>query len=386
MVAAGEAAAAMAEAALAAAALAAAALAEVAAATAAECTISAAYSSGAHYSGASAGNFIHAGNANFSHTGNANYLHSGNQNWSGHGNNWNNWGHNNWDHYFNHGGYGYGGYGGYGGWGWGWGWGWPWGIGLSWGWPYGGYYDDYFCPYGPYYSSAYPASVYAYNYADEGPYVTTPDEGQYAVASPPLPNAAEQLPPPAEQTRFRCPSVLQRGPRSVSARQLSRCAALGRSCGRRSAAESQGTRVEVAGRVRGGRLSRRGDRSPCRLGPRRRSTWAELYSYYNDNDKYTEQLRKLEKTVATVPDSAPGQFLLGYQYLMTGAKAEAKEHFAKAAKLTPKDKLVTHILKQLDAGSAVTPPELPKPPAAGGDKPQLPPPPQAKGPVAVITG
>ena len=66
---------------------------------------------------------------------------------------------------------------------------------------------------------------------------------------------------------------------------------------------------------------------------------------------------------------------------MTGAKAEAKEHFAKAAKLTPKDKLVAHILKQLDAGSDVTPPELPSrlrrvattatPPAAAGEGPSL---------------
>ncbi len=109
------------------------------------------------------------------------------------------------------------------------------------------------------------------------------------------------------------------------------------------------------------------------------SSWADLYGYYNDNDKYTEQLRKLEKTVATVPNSAPAQFLLGYQYLMTGAKAEAKEHFAQAAKLTPNDKLAAHILKQLNAGSEVTPPELAKPPAAGAGHPQAPPVPHSDG-------
>ena len=90
---------------------------------------------------------------------------------------------------------------------------------------------------------------------------------------------------------------------------------------------------------------------------------ANLYSYYNDADKYTGQLRKLEKTVADAPNSAPGQFLLGYHYLMTGAKAEAKEHFAQAAKLTPNDKLAQHILEQFESSSPVTPPKLPATPA-----------------------
>ncbi len=87
------------------------------------------------------------------------------------------------------------------------------------------------------------------------------------------------------------------------------------------------------------------------------SDWTHLYAYYNDADRYTGQLRKLEKTVADVPNSAPGHFLLGYHYLMTGAKDEAKEHFAQAAKLTPNDKLAQHILKQLESGGAVTPPD-----------------------------
>ena len=88
------------------------------------------------------------------------------------------------------------------------------------------------------------------------------------------------------------------------------------------------------------------------------SDWTNLYAYYNDADRYTGQLRKLEKTVADVPNSAPGHFLLGYHYLMTGAKDEAKEHFTQAAKLTPNDKLAQHILKQLESGGAVTPPKF----------------------------
>jgi tetratricopeptide (TPR) repeat protein len=90
------------------------------------------------------------------------------------------------------------------------------------------------------------------------------------------------------------------------------------------------------------------------------SDWANLYSYYNDAQKYTEQLRKLEKTVTDAPTAAAGQFLLGYHYLMTGAKPEARKHFAEAARLTPNDKLAEHILKQLESSGSVTPPVLPE--------------------------
>ena len=90
------------------------------------------------------------------------------------------------------------------------------------------------------------------------------------------------------------------------------------------------------------------------------SDWNSLYSQYNDAEKYTGQLRKLEKTVNDDPKSAAGHFLLGYHYLMTGAKDSAKSEFAEAVKLTPDDKLAKHILKQLDAGQDVTPPELPR--------------------------
>ena len=106
--------------------------------------------------------------------------------------------------------------------------------------------------------------------------------------------------------------------------------------------------------------------------------WAGLYAYYNDADKYTAQLRKLEKTVADVPKSAPAQFLLGYHYLMTGArKTRASSTFAQAAKLTPNDKLAEHILKQLQSSGSVTPPQLPPPGGAegGGISPPSPQPP-----------
>ena len=56
---------------------------------------------------------------------------------------------------------------------------------------------------------------------------------------------------------------------------------------------------------------------------------------------------------------------------MTGTKEEAKTHFAQAAKLTPNDKLAEHILKQLETGGAVKPPDLPKPPLPGEQKGKL---------------
>ena len=37
-------------------------------------------------------------------------------------------------------------------------------------------------------------------------------------------------------------------------------------------------------------------------------------------EKYTVQLRALEKTVIDNPQSAPNHFLLGYHYLMIGAR------------------------------------------------------------------
>jgi len=97
------------------------------------------------------------------------------------------------------------------------------------------------------------------------------------------------------------------------------------------------------------------------LGPP--SDWNSLYGYYNDVAKYTGQLRRLEKTVAAAPNSAYGQFLLGYHYLMIGAKDNAKTKFARAVQLTPDDRLARYILKQLQTGEDVTPPVLPTKPA-----------------------
>ena len=86
--------------------------------------------------------------------------------------------------------------------------------------------------------------------------------------------------------------------------------------------------------------------------------WKDLYAYYNDVDKYTTQLRALEKAVDANPNSAADHFLLGYQYLMTGARDNAKTQFADAAKLTPKDKLAGHYLQELQSNAPLTPPQM----------------------------
>jgi tetratricopeptide (TPR) repeat protein len=109
--------------------------------------------------------------------------------------------------------------------------------------------------------------------------------------------------------------------------------------------------------------------------------WPTLYGTYGKLEPYTAQLRALEKFTRQKPNAAEGQFLLGFQYLMTGHPETARGQFLKALTLTPKDWLAAKLLKQ--SGGTV-PPEIakqlpPEPPrqqlsAAG------PPPPPEPGP------
>jgi Flp pilus assembly protein TadD len=66
----------------------------------------------------------------------------------------------------------------------------------------------------------------------------------------------------------------------------------------------------------------------------------------------------LEKASAEKPKSAAEHFLLGYHYLMTGARDDAKTELAEAVKLTPNDKLASHYLQQLQSNSPLTPPQM----------------------------
>ena len=256
------------------------------------------------------------------------------------------------------------------------------GAGLGWGDGAGAaVYGDYFSPYGDYYTSAYPAYAYGYNYPDEGTYLANPD-GQYAVASPPAPNAGDQCsrrPATSKRLPRRCNITTRPAPRFSRATTMMRCAwpAMRASSRRRiPKCMSCGRWLRFAA----GDYLGAATEAHAALALGKPSTWADLYSYYNDNDKYTEQLRKLEKTVAHSAQLRSGTVPAGLSVLDDRApRPRPRQHFALAAKLTPNDKLAAHILKQLNAGSEVTPPELPKPPAAGAGQPQAPPAPQPQG-------
>jgi tetratricopeptide (TPR) repeat protein len=87
------------------------------------------------------------------------------------------------------------------------------------------------------------------------------------------------------------------------------------------------------------------------------ASWNDLYAYYNDVNKYTTQLRALEKAAAENSRDAADHFLLGYHYLMTGARDNAKTELADAVKLTPHDKLASHYLQEIQSNSPLTPPQ-----------------------------
>jgi tetratricopeptide (TPR) repeat protein len=81
-------------------------------------------------------------------------------------------------------------------------------------------------------------------------------------------------------------------------------------------------------------------------------SWDQLYAIYQGVDGYTSQLRALEDYVKEHPKAAEGQFLLGALYMSTGYTSDAHEHFAKAAELTPKDKLAEELLKATSGKSS----------------------------------
>lgn len=67
--------------------------------------------------------------------------------------------------------------------------------------------------------------------------------------------------------------------------------------------------------------------------------WPTLYSYYENVDAYTSQLRALEKFVRDQPKALEGHFLLGYHFIMAGHKDAAKKELQEAITLEPRDKL-----------------------------------------------
>jgi tetratricopeptide (TPR) repeat protein len=260
---------------------------------------------------------------------------------NGQGGNWGGQG-GNWGGYF-----GQGGYGGYGGWGGGWGL----GLGLDFG---GGYpYDSgYSYPYAGDYSYSYAPSGYDGSSVATAPVVAGPQQLPASTAIAPTASenqqqeAAEALQYYSEaraaflQGDYRNALRLAghagvEAPRNPKVHELTSLALFALGNYRHAASEAHA--AMALGAIAG---------------------WNDLYAYYNDVEKYTPQLRALEKAAAADPKDAADHFLLGYHYLMTGARDNAKSEFADAVKLTPKDKLASHYLKQLQSNSPLTPPEM----------------------------
>ncbi len=305
------------------------------------------------YSGNSFGSGLHGGYT-------SNYTHGQNFQSYHHPNGYANWGYHNWNNSFWHGYWGPGWY----GWGY---WGFPFGFGYWGGYPFGwgGYWGDYFYPYGPVYGDVYPMSDYGYSYTDDG---------QYAANYPtnPSPPVAADNPPPTvvdgEATANEGLQYYNEARTAFAQGDYHSALRLAEHAGVESPQNAKVHELIALALFASSEYRGAATAAHAALALAPPSDWNDLYSYYNDAGRYTDQLRKLEKTVADVPNSAAGHFLLGYHYLMTGAKEEAKTHFTQAAKLTPNDKLAQHILKQLESNGAVKPPELPKPPAVDKGK------------------
>lgn len=263
-------------------------------------------------------------------------------NWNTHHGNWNNSsGRHHWDNYFHH---DY-----HRGWGWGWGPYWPWyvGWGVSLGW--GGW--------------GYP---YAYNYYDPGNYYYCYSEAPYAAAAPAAAvdagvaqAAAETQTPVAADGQQDDSEALQYYSEARAAFQQGDYRNALRLASHSAVEAPQNPRTHelislalfASGNYRGAASEAH---AALALGPI--TDWNGLYGYYNDVEKYTSHVRALEKAVSDNPKSAAEHFLLGYHYLMTGARDNAKAQFAEAVKLTPDDKLAAHYLKQLQSNSPITPP------------------------------
>ncbi len=292
--------------------------------------------------------------AGFNHAGNGTAWNGGRYNggWNG------GWNGGRYGNYLGRGYYGnyYGrGYGGWGGWGWGWGNYWPWyaGWGLSWlgNWGYPYYGSGYSYPYysGDYYTYA-PAEYSAY---DNGAVVNSD-------AAPP-PQMAETSPTDMSSDQQSGGEALQFYSEARSAFMQGDYQNALRLAGHAAVDSPQNAKVHELISLC---LFASGKYVPAAneahaamvLGPI--ADWSDLYGYYNNVDTYTTQLRALEKAATANPKDAADQFLLGYQYLMTGARDTAKTEFSDAVKLTPKDKLAAHYLEQLQSNVPLTPPQM----------------------------
>ena len=304
-----------------------------------------------------------------------------------------NWaGNHGWDNYFR-GGYRGGGWGGYGGWGGGY---WPWysgwGWGGNWAYPYGYGYYPYSYPYTSDYSYSYAPSAYNdyYFYApsDNGGYYSYPpstdgdagvvvDPGvtapQIADSSAPAPAEGDGLttgPPedqPAAGEAMKSYSAARAAFLHGNYQNALRLASHAAVDAPRNAKVHELLSLAL---FAAGKYGPAAGEAHAAMAMGTIADWKDLFGYYNDADKYTAQLaalevekyktqlRALEKALAENPNSAAGHFLLGYHYLMIGARDNAKTQFADAVRLTPDDKLAGHYLQELQSNSQRTPPEM----------------------------
>ena len=218
---------------------------------------------------------------------------------------------------------GYGSYfgrGGYGGWGWG-GYGLGWGLGYGLGWGLGDWGYPYDYGYG-YYS---PDSDYYYSYAPTDYGITTVGTEDTNIAVPQQSGAAngrhDQGPTATGQ---RGTSVLFGAREAFLQGNYQNALRLG---GHAAVEAPQNPKVHelisLALFALGNYTAAANEaHAAMALGPI--ADWNDLYAYYNDANKYTTQLRALERAAAQNPKSAADHFLLGYHYLMTGARDNAK--------------------------------------------------------------
>lgn len=86
--------------------------------------------------------------------------------------------------------------------------------------------------------------------------------------------------------------------------------------------------------------------------------WETMRAIYPDAATYTKQLRSLEAFVREHPDSAAGNFVLGYHYLVTNYTDAARKKLQRVVELEPKDRVAAQLLKGLDDKAA--PPAMPE--------------------------
>jgi TolA-binding protein len=82
-------------------------------------------------------------------------------------------------------------------------------------------------------------------------------------------------------------------------------------------------------------------------------TWPTVTQFYGGHiGQYTSDLRALEAFVRQHPNAGEGHFLLGFNYVVTGHKADAKPQFAEAIRLVPGDPLAAKLMQQLGGAAA----------------------------------